>query len=126
MVLIIGGAYQGMLEYALEKTHYRTQDVFDCTRDRVEIDFSKKVLNNVEEICYACLKAERDPVKYMAARRSKWAGSVLIMNDISCGLVPMDTVDRAYRESASRLAIYLVNEADAVIRVFAGIPKRLK
>ena len=126
MVFIIGGAYQGMLEYALEKTHYMTRDVYDCTRDKVEIDFSKKVLNNVEEICYACIKADRDPVKFMAARRSKWANSVLIMNDISCGLVPMDPTDRAYREAASRLAIYLVSEADAVIRVFCGIPKRLK
>lgn len=126
MVFIIGGAYQGMLEYALEKTHYMTRDVYDCTRDKVEIDFSKKVLNNVEEICYACIKADRDPVKFMAARRSKWANSVLIMNDISCGLVPMDPMDRAYREAASRLAIYLVNEAGAVIRVFCGIPKRLK
>ncbi len=126
MVLIIGGAYQGMLEYALEKTHYRPSDVYNCTRDRVDIDFSKRILNNVEEICYACLEADRNPVKFMAARRSKWANSVIIMNDISCGLVPMDPRDRAARESASRLAIYLVNEADAVIRVFAGLAKRLK
>jgi adenosylcobinamide kinase/adenosylcobinamide-phosphate guanylyltransferase len=62
----------------------------------------------------------------MAARRSKWANSVIILNDISCGLVPMDPKDRAAREAASRLAIYLVGEADAVIRVFAGIGKRIK
>ncbi|MBQ7703027.1 MAG: bifunctional adenosylcobinamide kinase/adenosylcobinamide-phosphate guanylyltransferase [Firmicutes bacterium] len=126
MVLIIGGAYQGMLEYALETTHFRSTDVYDCTRDRVEIDFSKRILNNAEEICYACLKADRNPVKYMAARRSKWANSVIIVNDISCGLVPMDPMDRAFRESASRLTMYLINEADVVIRMFAGLPKRLK
>ncbi|MCR5182291.1 MAG: bifunctional adenosylcobinamide kinase/adenosylcobinamide-phosphate guanylyltransferase [Clostridia bacterium] len=126
MVLIIGGAYQGMLEYALEKTHYRSTDVYNCTRDKVDIDFSKRILNNVEEICYACLEADRNPVKFMAARRSKWANSVIILNDISCGLVPMDPKDRAAREAASRLAIYLVGEADAVIRVFAGIGKRIK
>ena len=44
MVLIIGGAYQGMLEYALEKTHYRSTDVYNCTRDKVDIDFSKRIL----------------------------------------------------------------------------------
>ena len=126
MVLIIGGAYQGMLEYAMEKTHYRSTDVYNCTRDKVEIDFSKRIINNVDELCYACLKADRNPVKYMAARRSKWAKSVIILNDISCGLVPMDPTDRAYRESVSRMAMYLVSEADAVIRVFAGLGKRLK
>ena len=80
----------------------------------------------MEELVRACLDNGRDPLKYLAARKSRWNKSVMIVNDISCGLVPMDAEDRAYREAVGRTTIYLATEALAVVRVFAGIGKRLK
>jgi len=126
MVLIVGGSYQGKLEYAKKKMNFTDNDVFTCTRDEVQVDFEKPVIDNVEELVYACLTHDRDPVKFLAARKSKWIRSVMIIDDISSGLVPMDALDRAAREEVSRTTAYLVQEAVAVIRMFAGIPKRLK
>ena len=126
MVLITGGAYQGKLDYALEKFNLSRKDIYTCSRDRVELPEGAGIINNVEELVRACLDNGRDPLKYLAARKSRWNKSVMIVNDISCGLVPMDAEDRAYREAVGRTTIYLATEALAVVRVFAGIGKRLK
>jgi adenosylcobinamide kinase/adenosylcobinamide-phosphate guanylyltransferase len=50
----------------------------------------------------------------------------MIVNDISCGIVPMDKNERIFREAVGRTTMYLAQEALAVVRVFAGIGKRLK
>ena len=126
MVLITGGAYQGKLDYALEKFNLSRKDIYTFTGDTVEMPDGAPILNNVEGLVRACLDNGRDPLKYLAARKSRWNKSVMIVNDISCGLVPMDAEDRAYREAVGRTTIYLATEALAVVRVFAGIGKRLK
>ena len=126
MILMIGGRYQGKLDYACETFGISHKDVFNCTREKVEVDYEKAILNNVEELVYACLANNRDPMKYLAARKSRWIDSVMIINDISCGLVPMDADDRAFREAVGRTAMYLAQEAENVTRVFAGLGKRLK
>ncbi|MBR6473696.1 MAG: bifunctional adenosylcobinamide kinase/adenosylcobinamide-phosphate guanylyltransferase [Firmicutes bacterium] len=126
MILLIGGAYQGKVDYAVEKFGISRKDIYNCTREKVEVDFDKTIINNVEELVYACLLAGRDPMKYLAARKSRWAKAIMIVNDVSCGLVPMDPDDRAFREAVGRTTTYLAQEAVAVTRVFAGIGKRLK
>ena len=126
MILLIGGKYQGKLDFACDKYGISRKDVYNCTREKVEMDYEKRVLNNVEELVYACLANGRDPLKYLAARKSRWINSVIIVNDISCGLVPMDTNDRIFREAVGRTSMYLAMEAKEVFRIFAGLPMKLK
>ena len=90
MVLITGGAYQGKVDYALEKFNLSRKDIYTCSRDKVELPEGAGIINNVEELVRACLDNGRDPLKYLAARKSRWNKSVMIVNDISCGRVPMD------------------------------------
>ena len=126
MVLITGGAYQGKIDYALEKFNLLRKDIYNCPEGVVEMPEGMPIINNIEALVRACLDNGRDPLKYLAARKSRWSKSVIILNDISCGLVPMDPDDRVYREAVGRVGMYLAQEALAVIRVFAGIGKRLK
>ena len=51
---------------------------------------------------------------------------VVIATEVGGGVVPIDTEERARREAAGRLACLLAERADAVIRVFCGIPRALK
>ena len=46
--------------------------------------------------------------------------------DISQGVVPVDPLQRAWREACGRALIYLAQEAGEVYRVFCGLPERLK
>lgn len=47
MVLIIGGAYQGKLDFAKSTFDLSESDVFTCTGG--EIDFSKRCIDHIEE-----------------------------------------------------------------------------
>ena len=59
MILIIGGAYQGKLDYAKSTFGLTSQEVYTCSG--TEIDFSKPCVNALEEFCYACVQAGTDP-----------------------------------------------------------------
>ena len=126
MILIIGGAYQGKLDYAKRKFGISEDDIFCCSRDKAEIDFGRRVILHLDEFVYACTAAGKDSRRYLAENRSRWENSIIILNDVSCGLVPMEPLDRAYREAVGRTAVYLGKEARSAVRVFAGLAKNLK
>ena len=55
MELIIGGAYQGKLDYAKEKYSLSEQDIFECSEDK-DIDTSKKCIYHYEKYLMYCCK----------------------------------------------------------------------
>lgn len=118
MILIIGGAYQGKLEYA--KQVLGVTEVYACTGGK--IDFSKGCIYAIEEFTRVC----PDPVGYFAENREQWKDSVLICRDIFCGVVPLEAQDRAWRQRTGRLCQYLSREAQQVSRIFCGLEQRLK
>ena len=124
MILIIGGAYQGKLDYAKAAFSLAPEDIFTCTG--AEIDFSKPCVNALEEFCYACIQREIDPIAYVQEHREDWQNSILICNDLSSGVVPMDPVDRQWRHAAGQLCQYLAGQAKQVSRIFCGLEQRLK
>ena len=124
MILIIGGAYQGKLDYAKEAFCLTPEDIFTCTG--AEIDFSKRCVNGLEEFCYACIGQNIDPMEYVQAHREDWQNSILICGDLSSGVVPMDPVQRQWRHTTGRLCQYLAGEAERVSRIFCGLEQRLK
>ena len=59
-------------------------------------------------------------------RAEAWKNSVLICDDISCGVVPLEAETRAWREACGRMLNALSRRADTVTRIFCGLPQRLK
>lgn len=122
MILIIGGAYQGKLDFA--KENFGVKDAFFCRG--AEIDFSKGCVCNLEKFSLACVQSGMEPADYMKAHKEEWKGCVLICRDIFCGVVPMGAENRAWRQATGRLVQYLSKEADSVSRIFCGLEQRLK
>ena len=52
--------------------------------------------------------------------------AVITAAEVGGGVVPVDPVQRAKREAAGRLSCLLAARADAVVRVFCGIPTVIK
>ena len=124
MILIIGGAYQGKLDYAKAAFSLAPEDIFTCTG--TEIDFSKPCVNALEEFCYACIQREMDPIAYVQEHREDWQNSILICSDLSSGVVPIDPVQRQWRHTTGQLCQYLAGQARQVSRIFCGLEQRLK
>ena len=120
MILIIGGAYQGKLDYAKSAFAISDEDVFTCSEG--EIDFSKRCVNHIEEFVYS----HPDAIEYFQTHRAAWENSILICQDIFCGVVPMGAENRMWRQTTGRLCQYLAGEADRVSRLFCGLEQRLK
>ena len=124
MHLIIGGAYQGKLTFAREFYGFGTEQNTSCTKDT--ISFYYPCITHIEEFTYGCALRNVDPVEYFEQHRQEWKDSVLICRDISCGVIPLDVRDRAWREATGRLCQYLSREADHVSKIFCGLEQRLK
>ena len=54
------------------------------------------------------------------------AYDIVLATEVGGGVVPVDKNERAAREAAGRLGCLLAQRADAVVRVFCGIPVYLK
>ncbi|SFG74299.1 bifunctional adenosylcobinamide kinase/adenosylcobinamide-phosphate guanylyltransferase [Oribacterium sp. WCC10] len=52
--------------------------------------------------------------------------TVIIMNEVGSGVVPMDKGEREWREAVGRVSCIFARRADRVYRLIAGIPQRLK
>ncbi len=124
MILVIGGAYQGKLEYVRAKLQVKEEDVFCCTG--TEIDFSKHCINAIEEFTLACIRKAADPLAYFKDHQLQWRDSILICQDISSGVVPMERELRQWRDATGQLCQYLSQEATRVSRIFCGLEQRLK
>lgn len=119
MVLIIGGAYQGKLDYARRTYGLKDEDIFRCTEDG-KIDFSRRCICDLQEYVLACVREGDEP--HCAFRPD----AVVLCRDISCGVVPVDPVLRAWREATGRLLNRLATDAEHVVRLFCGLPQVLK
>lgn len=120
MILVIGGAYQGKLDFAKAAFDLTDGDIYIC--DGGEIDFSKRCICGIEVFT----RTHPDPVEYFRAHREQWQDSVLILQDIFCGVVPMGEENRAWRQETGQLSQYLSREAAQVSRIFCGLEQRLK
>ena len=120
MILIIGGAYQGKLDFAREQLGIQEADIHICKPG--QIDFSGRCIYAIEEFALG----HEDPIGYFKENKEQWANSILICQDIFGGVVPLGAENRAWRQKTGRLCQYLAKEADQVIRIFCGLEQRLK
>ena len=126
MILIFGGAYQGKCAYALERFHLAESDVYTCNDNDSAMPGGKKIIYEIDKWILSLVKADvniEDSVReFIDGNRD----AIIICNDISCGVVPLDPVLRKWRETAGRSLAMLSQASDEVVRLFCTIPGRIK
>lgn len=126
MMLIFGGAYQGKLAYALERFGLTHNDVFTCGGDDDCLPENRKIIYEIDKWILALLKKDIDVEQAMRRFIDNNKDAIVICNDISCGVVPVDPLMRKWREAAGRALAALSRESDEVVRLFCAIPTRIK
>lgn len=110
MILIVGGAFQGKEAYARETLGYA----------------QKQIVPHVEALIRALLEQGKDPLAEIPRMADAWQDCAVLLEDICCGVVPMDAMDRAWREAVGRCGACLARRAQRVVRVFCGIGTVIK
>lgn len=128
MILVLGGAYQGKLDYVKEKILpdgkvYTVEENDDGFREEA---LRADIIYGMEKFVYSCEKAGKEAIEEIDNFFGEDDDKVFIFDDISAGLVPMDALDRAWREHNGRTMILLAQRAEQVHRVFCGLGQRLK
>ncbi len=125
MEVIIGGAYQGKTEYAKTTFELSDEDISVCDKNG-NVDFNKKCISHLEKLSFWCVEHGIEPADHFFEHAKNLDGLIVISDDISCGVVPIDKTERAWREANGRLLMRLSKESEHVTRVFCGFAQSLK
>jgi adenosylcobinamide kinase/adenosylcobinamide-phosphate guanylyltransferase len=129
MKLIIGGAWQGKLFYAMQLANIESDDgkkVAEGAADPTLAALECRIIHNFHEYVKRLLKEEKDPDQLIQDIVDHNPDVIITVNELGCGIVPEDPFDRRWRESAGRAAVKLAKNSDEVYRMVCGIPARIK
>ncbi len=128
MVLITGGAFQGKLDFAVEKTGL-SRDSFLDGRTCSPEDIRKTAgIFHFQDYVKMVMSRDKDggngddfPDKMASELISLCPELVIVTDEIGCGIVPMDRDDRRWRETVGRVCTKLAAFSSEVYRVSCGI-----
>lgn len=129
MILIIGGTCQGKKKFAQELSGMDEQafssnmahGADDCPEDA----WKKRFLIGFHQWIRRTLEEGKDPEEFV--RQVLTAGpEIVTMDEVGCGIVPIERAERDYREAAGRAGQMLAGHARQVYRVVCGIPVKIK
>lgn len=126
MRLITGGAFQGKLDYAQNILHIDKKDVVDgltCSWEELQ---KAKSVNHFHLWIDRMLREEQDVKELVEQLITANPTVVILVDELGCGIVPMDAHDRNYREVTGRICCQLAAAAEEVHRVICGIGTVIK
>ena len=125
MDFIIGGADQGKCKYVFEKYQICEKDVFYGDSSPYEALPEKMVIKDFHLLMRRFLEDGYSVEKILHTLENA-QHSVIITDEVGCGIVPVDPFERKYRETTGRICCVLAKRAEKVVRVMCGIPTVIK
>ncbi len=129
MVLIIGGVCQGKRRFAKELSGMDEEtflaDTADGFTDPPKDALKKRFLTGFHEWIRRLLEEGEDPEDFVR-QVLKAEPELVTMDEVGCGIVPMERAERDYREAAGRAGQMLAGHAGRVYRIVCGIPVQIK
>ena len=113
MVLVIGGAGSGKLDY-VKSLGYSEDEIADGVLN------GRKVVYNLQNIVFG------DPDHAPELLEALLAKEVVVCNEVGSGIIPLTQRERLAREATGRLCIQLAARAARVVRLVCGIPVVIK
>lgn len=132
MILIIGGAWQGKLEFAKKLAKDQEPDknltilTAEGSADSFEAAWERRVVHGLHQYVRRLLKEKKSVEDFVAGLKEKNPKVIVTTNELGCGIVPMDPEERKWREAAGRAAAQAAKESDQVYRMVCGIATRIK
>lgn len=129
MVLIIGGVCQGKRRFARELSGMDEEaflaDTADGSKDHPEEALKKRFLTGFHEWIRRLMEEGEDPGEFVR-QVLKAEPELVTMDEVGCGVVPIERAERDYREAAGLAGQMLAAHAGQVYRIVCGIPVKIK
>lgn len=126
MVMITGGAYQGK-RGCLKRLYGIADDEIisgaDCDIDAV---FTAAAIADYHELVRRLIAEDIDVVEFTERLCRENPNAAVIINEIGCGIIPLEKSERIYREQVGRAGCVIAAHSGTVLRVFCGIPEVIK
>lgn len=125
MRLVTGGSFQGKANFA-KALFQKSPDFVDglyCTQEEA---LRCELLNHFHELVKRILVIGEDPYLFTEQLCQCNKNITILVNELGCGIVPIDRFDRNYRETVGRLCCILAKQSTEVYRVTCGIGIKIK
>ena len=126
MRMIVGGSSQGKLNCLLQEGNFTEQDVCMGSQCSWEEPFENPVLYQFHLLVRRMLEAGISVEEFCSRLVREHGDIVIITDEIGCGIVPIDSFERQWREEAGRRCCQLATACQTVDRVFCGCLTRIK
>ena len=126
MIFIVGGAYQGKRKYAALKYNISEKVILNGSVCDIDDVYNAVCISEYHELVKRLICSGISPEKFTNDLIEKNKNAVIIMNEIGCGIVPIDRKEREWREAAGRCGCIIASGSETVIRIVCGMPHEIK
>lgn len=132
MKLVIGGYAQGKLRYVIQENGEAGCMVYDASlpddaQQKAAAEGSRiLVIDHLHRWIREMLTAGKEPEQILLSFLHENRDCIVICDEIGNGIVPIDPLEREYRERTGRILIEIAKLADEVVRVICGIGQKIK
>ena len=124
MELIVGGAFQGQLDYAKKQfPQIRWTDGSVCGEEEL---CSCEGVYDFQEYIRRAMKEGQDVTDLARMLISRNPKIILVSDEVGYGVVPVDHFERKYREAVGRICTRLAEYSGRVHRVICGVGTVIK
>lgn len=130
MDLYIGGKAQGKLALAQDRYKNALLCTGEAPSEEITCEIGQPLIwDQFHVFMKKALADGKEPAKIweeVLEILNRFPNLIVISDEIGNGIVPMDPMERRYREETGRILCKLAAQANTVERVFAGIPQKIK
>ncbi len=126
MIMITGGAFQGKRNFAKERFGLRENDILNGENCDFEKVFSAKCVADYHLIVKRLIDKNSDPLEFTEKLCRTNPKIIVIINEIGCGIIPIEKSDRIWREQTGRAGCVIAENSSAAVRICCGIKAMIK
>ena len=123
MIFVFGGAYNGKGEYVKNKLGVEKITPYNAPYEELK---KARAVRDFHLYARDKLANGLDVLEETERLIGDNPDVIIISDEVGCGVVPVGSFERGYREAVGRVHCYLAEKAERVIRIVCGIENVIK
>lgn len=124
MMLVTGAAHAGKTAWVRQKLSPQALcDGQTCTPEEA---LTAACITQYHALVRRLIAEHADPLAFTERLCRENPDCIVLLDEIGCGIIPLDRADRLWREQTGRCGCLLAESAQTVVRICCGIPSAIK